>query len=411
MRFFSSGLRWRGLLGDHVLAARPGRITVREVAGPHELVRIELVGELEGRPVVLEGERDVLAEILRRQALQLLALHPVAMALVGVVHAIHEMRRPACVGFDADDAQLGMPFEHAGIDQHAHDVLAAADDRQEAVNLRPARLDHGVVAARRQDVEAERQLQRNSRLPERVERGIVVVLLAGIARHHDAAKTHRLDALEILDAFLDRADAGLAHADQALRIVRDVGLQPAIVGVEARLLVVEVGMIAEQHADAGIDHLGGNAVLVLVGEPLGRIPAAAMQIVEPGAADADVLGVDAGRGDQAHRHRRLHALDDVDVAHPFLVDDMRRPLPPRRVDMVDIAVRRLGDVRIGRNRTPVHLVSSCLRGRIVGRRGVPPQAGAERPFRRAATVEPVPVLWHTPPLRGLRPPGAAVAQW
>src|SRR5918993_886034 len=102
-----------GLLGDHVLAVRPSRITVREVACPHELVRIELVGELKGRPVVLEGECDVLAEILRRQALQLLALHPVAMALVGVVHAIHEMRRPACVGFDTDDAQPGMPFEHA----------------------------------------------------------------------------------------------------------------------------------------------------------------------------------------------------------------------------------------------------------------------------------------------------------
>ncbi len=165
MRFFSSGLRCDGLLGDHILAARPGRITVREVARPHELMRIELVGELEGRPVVLEGERDVLAEILRRQALQLLALHPVAMALVGVVHAIHEMRRPAGIGLDADDAQLGMALEHAGIDQHAHDVLAAADDRQEAVNLGPARLDHGVVAARRQDVEAERQLAARRPLP------------------------------------------------------------------------------------------------------------------------------------------------------------------------------------------------------------------------------------------------------
>jgi len=48
-------------------------------------------------------------------------------------------------------------------------------------------------------------------------------------------------------------------------------------------------MIAEQHADAGIDDLGGDAVLVLVGEaPLG-IPATAVQVVEPGAADAGML--------------------------------------------------------------------------------------------------------------------------
>ncbi len=114
MRFFELGAEMRRLLGDHVLAARPGGITVREVARPHELVRIELLGELEGRPVVLEGERDVLAEILRRQALQLLALHPVAVAFVGMVHAVHEVRRPAGIGLDADHAcSFGMALEHA----------------------------------------------------------------------------------------------------------------------------------------------------------------------------------------------------------------------------------------------------------------------------------------------------------
>ena len=79
-----------------------------------------------------------------------------------------------------------------------------------------------------------------------------------------------------------------------------------------------------------------------------------MQVLELGAADPDVLGRDAGGGDQAHRHRRLHAVDDVDVAHALLVDDMRRPLAVGRVDMVDVAVRRFGDVRIGGNRAPVH---------------------------------------------------------
>src|SRR6185436_12319252 len=103
----------------------------------------------------------------------------------------------------------------------------------------------------------------------------------------------------------------------------------------------------------GIDDFGGDAVPVLVGQAPGGIPAAAVQILEFGAADTEVLGVDAGGGDQAHGHRRLHALDDVDVAHAFLVDDMRRLIPPGGGDMVDIAIGRLGDVRIGRNWTPV----------------------------------------------------------
>src|ERR1044072_3998748 len=133
------------------------------------------------------------------------------------------MRRLAGVGFGADHGPCGLPFRHAGIARLAQYAWAAPDERKEAVNLGPARLDHGVVAARRQDVEAERQFQRDGRFPERIVRRIVVVLLAGIARHHDAAKTHRLDALEILDAFLDRADAGLATADQALGIAAHPG--------------------------------------------------------------------------------------------------------------------------------------------------------------------------------------------
>ncbi len=284
--------------------------------------------------------------------------------------------------------------------------------REEAVELGPARLGQRVVAARGQDVEGERHLERDRRLPERIEGWIVVVLLAGIARHHHAAKAHRLDAFEILDALLDRAHRRLAEPDQAVRRMGAVGLEPAVVGVEAGLLVVEVGMVADQHADGGIDDLGRHAVLVLVGQPRRGIPAAAVQILEFRAADADVLGRHAGRGDQAHRHRRLHAVDEIDVAHAFLVDDMRRPLAPRRIDVVDVAVGRLGDVRIGGYRTPVHAISPAWVGEMVGRAQAPRQGTAERPFRRAAAVEPPARLWHIRAACGFRPvTHAAVAQW
>ena len=58
------------------------------------------------------------------------------MALVGMVHAVHEMRNPAGVGLDAYELQVRMALEHAAENEHANDVLVAADDRQEAVDTR-----------------------------------------------------------------------------------------------------------------------------------------------------------------------------------------------------------------------------------------------------------------------------------
>ncbi len=55
---------------------------------------------------------------------------------------------------------------------------------------------------------------------------------------------------------------------------------PAVVGVEAGLLVVEVRVVAEHHADGRVDDLGGDAVAILVGEARVGIPAAAVQVLE-----------------------------------------------------------------------------------------------------------------------------------
>src|SRR6185437_8670563 len=121
----------------------------------------------------------------------------------------------------------------------------------------------------------------------------------------------------------------------------------------------------------GIDQLGADAVAILVGQPHLRIPAALVQVVELGAADADVLGIDAGRGDQAERHRRLHAVDDEGVAHLVEGDDLGRPVAVGRVDIVAVAVRRLGNVRIGGNRAPVHAFPPhyWTNGRLAARDG------------------------------------------
>src|SRR5262245_42241986 len=115
------------------------------------------------------------------------------MPLVGVVHAVHEVRRPTGVSLDAHHLELRMALEYAGEDQHAHDVLAAANDGEKAVDLGPAWLAELVIAARRQNVPGERQLERYGGFPERIVDRIVVVLLRRVARHHHALEAHRLD--------------------------------------------------------------------------------------------------------------------------------------------------------------------------------------------------------------------------
>ena len=94
---------------------------------------------------------------------------------------------------------FGMALEDAAEHQHAHDVLAAANDGEERVHARPAR--RGAVA-RGEDVERERQAELDRRFPELVVDRRVVVLDRRLAGHHHAAQAERLDRLDVLDAFL-----------------------------------------------------------------------------------------------------------------------------------------------------------------------------------------------------------------
>src|SRR5689334_2268629 len=73
----------RRLLAQDVLRPGPGGIAVREVVAPHEPLGVLQVDRLERRPVVLEGEVDVLAELLRRKPRERGRSH-VLMALVVV---------------------------------------------------------------------------------------------------------------------------------------------------------------------------------------------------------------------------------------------------------------------------------------------------------------------------------------
>src|SRR3546814_1493662 len=89
---------------------------------------------------------------------------------------------------------------------------------------------------------------------------------------------------------------------------------PAVVGIEGRLLEIEVVDVAEHHADRRVDDLGGDAVAVLLGESSSRVPASPVELFEAGALGADLGGILAGGGDQAHGDRHGGALHDEHVA-------------------------------------------------------------------------------------------------
>ena len=187
----------------------------------------------------------------------------------------------------------------------------------------------------------------DGRLPERVVHRIVVVRERGVPRHHHAAQAERLDAFEIADPVLDRAHRGLSDAEQTVRVRRRILADPLVVRREARVLEVEVRMIAQHHADGRVEDLRGHAVAILIDQPRVRIPAAAMELLEPDAEHGQVLGPLPGRGHETHRNGLREPLDDEEIAALRIAHDVRRAIAELRVDPVDVGVGRLGDVRVG----------------------------------------------------------------
>jgi len=214
----------------------------------------------------------------------------------------------------------------------------------------------GPLALRGEDVEAEWQLELDGGLPELVVDRRVVVLHRGDPRHHHAPQTQVLDRAQVPDAFLRRPHRRLPATEEAVRVVRAVLGDPSVVGVEARLLHVEVVDVAQHHADGRVDDFGRDPVGVLLGDASGGVPPAPVQLLETRALGADLRRILAGRGDQPHRDRHGRALDLEDVAQLLTtIDEAGRSVAPTRIDVVGVGVRCLGDVRVGRDDRVVDL--------------------------------------------------------
>jgi hypothetical protein len=72
-----------------------------------------------------------------------------------------------------------------------------------------------------------------------------------------------------------------------------------------------------------------------------------VQLLEARAHQTDLLRRLAGGGDDAHGDGQLHAVDEEDIAGALDVLEARRAVAPGGVDVVDVRVRRLSDMRIG----------------------------------------------------------------
>ena len=204
-----------------------------------------------------------------------------------------------------------------------------------------------------------RQREIDRRLVEGRVDGVVVVRHGRVPGQHHAAQSEGLDAAKILDAFLRRAERRLADAQEAVRMCAAVLREPEVVGVEAGVLVVEVGVVAEHHADRRVDDLGRHAVAVLVGQPRVRIPAPAVHVLEPRPEHGQLGGILARAGHQAHGNGPRQALDDEQVSALVVPHDTRGAVLEAAIDAVHVRVRRLGDVRVGRDDGSGHGVRHC----------------------------------------------------
>ena len=169
--------------------------------------------------------------------------------------------------------------------------------------------------------------------------------------------------------FLRRAQRGLAEADRAASgaYVAELG-DPPVVRLEARVLVVDVGVVAQQHADRRVDDLGRDAVAVLVAEP--RAP-------DPSRRDAARRTACRCRAGLRRSGRPAAATSQngtsdcplsISITSPSVSSWCRRGARSRyaRIDAVEVGVGRFGDVRVGRD-AQGHAESSVVCSRVMRR--------------------------------------------
>ena len=256
---------------------------MRIVVRPHQLLGLQqpCFGHTEGRPIILERDLDMILDVLAGATLKCGALQPVAVTVIRMIHPVAVMRHPPGIGLDTHDLQIRNPIEHATKNEGANQILVSSNDRHERVELRAPRF----VVLAGQDMETQNQAEIDRSRVEVIPRRIVIVRAAVVGRTRRAGQHHTpqasgRDGFEVADGFGNCAGCGLPASVQTVRGHGAVLGDPPVVGVEHCLLEIDVGMVAQQHANRRVDHLAINAVGLLGLNPCGRVPTSAVKSLE-----------------------------------------------------------------------------------------------------------------------------------
>ena len=205
--------------------------------------------------------------------------------MVGVVHALHEVGKPARLALGADDLEPGEAFEDAAEDDVGEGALYLLDQvhvfRWTALpGIRAERGYAALGAHAGDDVQRERQGKLLGCLPERVVHPVKVgAAERGRGPDHAALQPQVGGAAQLLGATLNVPKRDHGDAVETIGGVGTELAQPVVVDLEAGVLQLGVVHGVEPEAQRAVEDFGLDAVGVLVFEPGRGVPAAGPRVL------------------------------------------------------------------------------------------------------------------------------------
>src|SRR5713226_6608611 len=310
-----------------------------------------------GRPdrIILEGRVELTPYVVARLHRQRL-FHHRRKFIEGMVEPEHVVRQPADVVLRRHDLELRKAFE----DATENDRRQRALDLVNEIRIKLAHLGLALARARQthrlayrahvaflalagDDMQRKREVMIGGGLPERIVDAVAVwLVLRRRAPDHRAAQTLLRATLQLLNPRWNIFERNQRRADQALGIVRAELREPVVVRAETCALQVGVAQVEERHAEGSVEHLGLDAIDILILDALGRVPSARTRCL---VASFHVLlqFFAAAAGTEAARHgERTKPRAREDKALAVRLRDYSWSLVLKLfVDMVDPEVRGL----------------------------------------------------------------------
>ncbi len=268
----------------------PGRVRVRIVGGPHQVLDAGELSGVDAHAVHDECRRYVAREVFAGLQIGMDAVLK-RVALVAAVEARQQPGQPAGVGFGHHQAHARVAIEQGAREdfterQHyLHRIFGIS--RRAALFPGEAEVRLAVAGKR---VNADRQADVRRRRPQRIVERVAV--LRAFRRHggdHRAAQSALRPALQILHRMVHVVYRDQRQPHQPVGRLAAHLHQPFVVGVERRFLQLGVRHGVEIHRIRAVQHFAGDAVDFLVLEPLHRVVAARPQVLVLDVLELDQL--------------------------------------------------------------------------------------------------------------------------